>query len=346
MKKCVILTFSLLFCLQMTAQPTDSLTAEASIAKNVEENNVFASTPPSKDSVQKIEFTAPVPEESAEVYTHEAFQPAFLIGKWAKMGENHFKEVLSFDDEAYHLEKFFIDSESKMEENYLHYTFMKDSVVLNGIGLDETKAAFWIRKLTPDTLVLQDPETFDYHKFTRISTDMPAMPVIANVMNKHNGKLECMIDANTPAAEDLPCMHIADLNFSWTLDSLETKFGHPVRFVQSKKDSSIAKFVFHLTAFQGTQPELIVTHNSATDEISEIQLRGFGTNEDYNFSSIRLGDYISLVEQKLGKPSEKVFDNETLTTKWSYAPYPLVFEFKNKYVNGIKIYKRNAEENK
>lgn len=347
MKNNLIFVFLLTFALSIFAQPTDSLSADASVSKNVEPEPI--STMPvfieTKDSMEKVGFAEPEPEPGAEAYTHDAYIASFLIGQWQRIGE-HYKAILSFDDDSYLLEKYFSESDSKMEENYMHYTFMQDSVVLKGLANSEEKSAFWIRKLTPDTLVLQDPESFAFHKFMRITTDMPTMPQRENEIYLKDNALTCMANITTPAANQDDCLHIGNLNFSWTLDSIESVFGHAVRFVQSKKDSAIAKHVFNLKPFQGTQPELIITHNSVTDEIIEIQLRGFGTVEDLAFSSIRLGDYISYIEQKLGKPADKQFDNETLTTKWSYAPYPLVFEFKNKYVNGIKLMKRQEEESK
>lgn len=345
MKNNLILVFLLTFTLSVFAQPTDSLSADASVSKSLEPD--FVSRTPvfieTKDSMEKIGFAEPEPEPGAEVYTHEAFVASFLIGQWQRIGE-HYKAILSFNDESYLLEKYFSESDSKMEENYMNYVFMQDSVVLKGITNNEQKSAFWIRKLTPDTLVLQDPESFAFHKFIRITTDMPTMPKREKEIYLQNNVLTCMTNISTVASNQAECLHIGELDFSWKLDSIAAVFGPEVRFVQSKKDSAIAKHVFNLKSFQGTQPELIITHNRVTNEVIEIQLRGFGTVENLAFSSIRLGDYISYIEQKLGKPTDKQFDNETLTTKWSYAPYPLVFEFKNKYVNGIKLIKPSEME--
>lgn len=315
---------------------TDSLSAEAKIPEP-------APPLPSENLVVSAFESTELEASQVNAYTHTPFVGTFLIGEWEKVTK-HYKAVVRFDDESCRWEKYFLDSDSKMEQSDMNYAFMQDSILLKGRGLDDSKSSFWIRKLTPDSLVLQNPENFEYHVFTRKTTDMPALPPVQHSFRAVNRKLSCMADENTTSDNYNACLHIGALDLTWSLDSFEAVFGNPIRFVQSKSNPELGKHVFALKPFQGTQPELIVTHNSKIDKIIEIQIRGFGTVENLDLAGIRLGDYLTLVEQLLGKPTEKMYDNETITTKWLYSPYPVAFEFKNKYVNGIKIFVREEGE--
>ncbi len=340
-KVCLYAFLTLLMSVSLTAQ-TDSLTASGN-----EDSLVLSSTAPDSEAPMKekdaLEISGFEETPSETTISKPQFSENALIGKWERMG-NHFNATLSMDGEYYFMEKYFAASESKIGEVYMKYHFMQDSIILEGLAGDKNRFAFWLRKLTADSLVLQDAQNFEVHTFLRRNDTIASAPQRFGELLMINGVLTCGVDIETPSEDFSPCLRIGDLTMDITLDELEERYGHPVKFVQSKTDSTLSKYVFNLQSFEGTQPELIVTHKSDTDEIIELQIRGFGSLEGLNFSSVRLGDYIGYVEQRFGKPAESRKDNETLTTKWYYAPFPVMFEFKNKYVNGIKIFRKAGEE--
>lgn len=270
-------------------------------------------------------------------------QTSLFFGVWQRVG-GHYKATISITaDTLYYYEKFFSQSDSKMEDYWRRFMLSNDSLVLWEFGKLDTQHVFWVQRLTLDSLVLQDAETFEIEAFTRKSIEAPVITRPTNELKLMQGVLECDVDLSNATAGAMPCLHIGDLNLETRFAVFEERYGKPIRSIQSTKDSAVSKYLFHLPVFEGTQPELIVTYDKSKDEVREIQLRGYGVNEDLRFSSIKLGDYISYVEQKFGKPTDKTYDAETLITKWSYAPYPLMFEFKNKYVYGVKIFRKSQD---
>ncbi|MBX7241708.1 MAG: hypothetical protein K1X92_08155 [Bacteroidia bacterium] len=337
-KLCLFLFLSAIISVSLIAQ-TDTLTASGN------EDSLVLSPPSSGAEPPEVPMEISGFEEPSEETTikKNQFSENALIGKWERMG-NHYNATLTLDGEYYYMEKYFAASESKIGEVYMKYLFMQDSIILEGLAGDNSRSAFWLRKLTADSLVLQDAQNFELHTFLRTNDTISSAPQRFGELLMINGVLTCGVDIETPSEDFSPCLRIGELTMDITLDELEEKYGHPVKFVQSRKDSTLSKYVFNLQPFEGTQPELIVTHKSDTDEIIELQVRGFGSVEGLNFSSVRLGDYLGYVEQRFGKPAEIRKDNETLTTKWYYAPFPVMFEFKNKYVNGIKIFRKAGDE--
>lgn len=295
------------------------------------ETNIFADAGTSNQNTE----TATDP---AYVFAHPEFSSDVLLGKWKRVG-NFYGAELSIDPNIYYYEKFFINTHSKIEETMMKYSFMQDSIVMYEFGPEEgaKKVVLWIKELTTDTLTVQDAETFEIEKFIRADSVLPTVIRPMNELRYLRGVLDCETDMSGGST---PCIHISDLNLDLKLEAFEDKFGHVVAYKESKENPNIAKYVFHLNPYQGTQPELIVTYDSEHDEAQEIQIRGLGTEEDLSFSSIHLGDYVTYVERKLGKPAAVSEYIETGIVKWSFRPYPVVFEFKNRYVNGIKIYRK------
>lgn len=273
-------------------------------------------------------------------FSHSQFSPDVLLGKWKRVG-NFYGADLSIDENLFFYEKFFINTRCKIEETLMKYAFMQDSIIMHEFGPLEgaKKVVLWIRELTTDSLIVQDAETFEIERFVRADSTLPTVVRPANELRYLRGVLDCEPDMSQMSAGSNPCIHISDLNLDLKIDDFEEKFGHAAEYTESKEKAGIAKYVFHLKGYQGTQPLLIVTYNNTKDQTEEIQIRGLGSEEDLAFSSIHLGDYVTYVEKKLGKPTDIAEDMVTGIVKWSYKPYPIMFEFRNRYVNGIKIYR-------
>lgn len=275
------------------------------------------------------------------LYAHGTFSQVVLLGKWKRVG-NFYSADLSIDDNLFFYEKYFINTHCKIEETMMKYSFMNDSLVMHEFGPEEgaKKVVLWLKQLTTDSLIVQDAETFEIERFVRADSTLPDVAIPSNELRYLRGVLECVPDMSRSSVGADACIHISDLNLDLKIEDFEERFGNATQYVESKEDVNISKYVFHLKSYQGTQPEIIVTYNNAKDQTQEIQVRGLGTEENLAFSSIHLGDYITYVEKKLGKPADVAEDLDRGTLKWSYKPFPVMFEFKNRYVNGIKIYRK------
>ena len=281
------------------------------------------------------------PTDPMYLYPRATFSADVLLGKWKRVG-NFYGADLSIDDNIYYYEKYFINTHCKIEETMMKYVFGVDSLVMHEFGPEEgaQKIVLWIKQLTTDSLIVQDAETFEIERFIRADSTLPEIIRPTNELRFLRGVLDCEPDMSQMSSGSNPCIHLSELNLDLKIEDFEEKFGHTIQYIESKEDPNIAKYLFNLQSYQGTQPQLIVTYNNSADQALEIQIRGLGAEEDLAFSAIHLGDYVTYVEKKLGKPAEISDDIQSGIVKWSYKPYPVVFEFKNRYVNGIKIYKQ------
>lgn len=281
------------------------------------------------------------PTDEQYLYSHGTFSQVVLLGKWKRVG-NFYSADLSIDDNLFFYEKYFINTHCKIEETMMKYTFMNDSLVMHEFGPEEgaKKVVLWLKQLTTDSLIVQDAETFEIERFIRADSTLPDVPMPSNELRYVRGVLNCVQDMSHSSVGSDACIHIGDLNLDLKLEYFEERFGNASQYVESKDEANISKYVFHLKPYQGTQPELIVTYDNAKEQTQEIQVRGLGSEENLAFSAIHLGDYITYVEKKLGKPADITEDTDKGTLKWSYKPFPVIFEFKNRYVNGIKIYRK------
>lgn len=124
-----------------------------------------------------------------------------------------------------------------------------------------------------------------------------------------------------------------------TLDELETQYGKPYQVIENGESEN------RIYVFQASEnlpiPYIVVTY--VNDKVDAIQLTGFSTDSNLDFSSLKLGDSVGVVKNRLGPPSDTSKAQDINGIEWTYYPFPISIQFIKDKLYSIRIY-NNMEE--
>ncbi len=148
-----------------------------------------------------------------------------------------------------------------------------------------------------------------------------------------NGSLPCytrIIDDSV-----VTCYTFGLISFNTDIKEMKSLFGPPIKELPGEND--VTSFIFPLKFNQRVSGYIVYSVKNGV--VESLQMTGFTDDSRLKFSSIRLGDYYTYVEQRLGKPSSKRILKDIKAELWEYYSYKFSFEVKENKVISIRIYK-------
>src|SRR5690606_32540661 len=137
-------------------------------------------------------------------------------------------------------------------------------------------------------------------------------------------KIACYLNDNktTKAGK---CLRLAEVSFYNNLEDVNKIYGKPIN---SGVNNDNTKWYSYLINKEDKKTSPLLTITTKENKIIKINLSGYKSNDNASFSSIRLGDYLSFVKQKLGEPYYKKEVKAAGDETWVYMPVPIEIEFK------------------
>ncbi len=155
-----------------------------------------------------------------------------------------------------------------------------------------------------------------------------------NEFRRAGDSLVCITEKYTDSAPPyLQCLRIGPIFVGQSHADVSKLLGEPWKILQEDK-STILK-VYPINTNHEKVPYWVVTFKSGIVDV--IQLTGTHAGKDLTFSSIRLGDSMSKVTEILGNPAATKPVAEIGGELWSYRPFPISVEIKDKRVYSIRI---------
>jgi len=255
-----------------------------------------------------------------------------LAGKWAWEHKNMSAEVY-FGEGTYFVKVYLIDTDIKFSESFSYVKAMDDTLVFSSISFENNPSQlryYVIKTLTDEKLELLDLSRNEIDVYTNINHKKYNLSETRIDEFYFNGAIGCV---SSEIREDYNnCLNFNSVSILSSIVEIEEMLGEPYSIVNQ---AGIDYRIYLLPSHDESPPYLAVSLNDK-NELQSIQLSGIKTGDDFSFSGIRLGDYFGMVEDRLGKPSGiKKLDAQT--ELWTYNPYPISFEIKDKLVSSIKL---------
>jgi len=255
-----------------------------------------------------------------------------LVGTW-KWGNDEYESVVSFSWSDYHVTTYLAGTQSKVRETFLHYEVDNDTITFSEsetINPTSVTSRYVIRELTDSVMRLENLDIGAIDQYVRVSDEMPEIEQYKfNEFYFDGGGLVCISDRER---EDyLNCLNFNIFSIDSPLKEVERIFGKPFNIVEHLEKNYR---IYVLDDVENTEAYLAI--NQEQGEIQSMQMTGLYTLEDLSFSSIRLGDYYTMVVQRLGAPSKKERIDEQ-TELWDYAPFSFSLEMRNDKVYSVKL---------
>ena len=258
-----------------------------------------------------------------------------IIGSW-KWVVSNYEGTAYFDDTEYKMQLNIMGTESRISEIFRYYK-VENGKVLFAIKPFETAmksnkiTEYLLKEINNEKMILIDSKGNE-DTYERISLEKPTINKIRiNEFDASSGAPMCITDKKADGY--LPCLCFGNIDFSTSLSKIESIYGNPYRTIENDEGSKTK--VYLLKTDGESYPYFAITFNK--NSITSIQLTGIRLLEEISFSSIRLGDHHSFVEQKLGLPSSKHDVQEIQGEMWDYRPFPITIEFKDDLVYSIRL---------
>jgi hypothetical protein len=254
------------------------------------------------------------------------------VGIW-EWKNDKYESKIHFTWREYYVETFLEGTNIKVRETYLFYEIDNDTINFAEtaeIMASEVTSKYVIKELTDTSLMLEDLDRGTADRYTRISDDMPDIRQFkANEFYNTEGGMTCI--SGQPYENYLNCLSFKQFSIESSKREVERKFGSPYNILEHM---DVTYHVYVLKEVEKTEAYLAINYQDG--KIASMQMTGLYSIEDLSFSSIRLGDYYTMVISRLGEPSkrEKLEDGIEL---WDYAPYSFSFEIRFNQVYSIKL---------
>jgi hypothetical protein len=256
-----------------------------------------------------------------------------LIGSWEWKNEKY-KGIAEIDSNVIHNLIYFINTDVKVLETYNYYQQEKNKLYLSENKLtsaDKKNADTYKIKFNGENSFTLTGTSEDLYE--KKSSELPQItryePGEINLVNK---KLQCT-GQNQKEGKARECLSIGNINFFNTYNDVTARLGKPFNTVTNSDNSKTYTFLVYPK--DKKTPHLLVTMKD--EKIIRLQLKGYKSNDDFSFSSIRLGDYYTFVKHKFGEPYFKKEVKAAGDETWVYSPIPITIEFRLNKVSSITI---------
>lgn len=255
-----------------------------------------------------------------------------LVGAW-KWENREYESKVYFTWRQYFVETYLAGTNSKVRETYLNYEINNDTIVFSEaeeINEFAITSKYVIKKLTDSLLVLENLDIGATDIYTRLNNDMPEIVKYKfDEFYYSGGGIACISDRELDNYHN--CLNFKMISIESSQADVERLLGKPYNILEHLEKTY---HVYVLEDVDNTEAYVAVNYDNG--RIASLQMTGLYTMEDLSFSSIRLGDYYTMVINRLGEPSkrERIDDNIEL---WDYAPFSFSFEIRNNLVYSVKL---------
>lgn len=255
-----------------------------------------------------------------------------LDGTWEWQNEN-LQGLFNYDHGKYFNQVFFKGTNIKLSEHFSYYQFSGDSIIFSTVPFDENPDSFTyykLMKVKSDSMEMMDLSTQEIDRYVRISAE-PRKFSNANLDEFYfRGGLACVSEEVKPDYNN--CLNFNTVGINSTKDDLDSTFGEPY---STFSQNGVEYTIYLIPSELDNSPYIAVSWNE-DGELASIQMTGEKTDDSFAFSGIRLGDYYTMVENRLGKArSIQEIDNQTKL--WSYDPFTISIELRDDQVYSIKL---------
>lgn len=255
-----------------------------------------------------------------------------IEGRWRWQNQELSGDAF-FSRDAYLIKLYARGTDIRVSEAFAYIRQSGDTLIFSNKPMDANPDSVSYHLITSLTntsmhlLDLQRNETNVYYNVNRERYELS--PIRANEFY-YSGTMTCAAPVNNPHYNN--CLNFKSVSILSTIEEIEALLGDPYTTLEQ---GGIEYTVYLIPTEQESQPYLVISVNEI-NLLESIQLTGEKTNDDFSFSGIRLGDYYTLVENRLGPPSTK--EQVTPTTQmWLYSPFPVSIEIENGTVSSIKL---------
>lgn len=256
-----------------------------------------------------------------------------LKGRWTWENKELSGDVY-IGEGTYSIKVFVKDTDIKVSESFSYFQQRGDTLVFSDISFDSnpTELGYYlIKQLKNDQMKLFDLQNKETDKYVNIDHKEYRLSKVNVDEFYFTGGIGC-VSTNPESRDYNNCLNFKSISILSTIDEVEQLLGKPYSTVEQGETS----YIIYLIPSELESPPYLAVSLNEQNKLETIQLTGEKVDDKYAFSGIRLGDYYTMVESRLGKPIETQ-DLDEVTQLWSYNPHQISIEIKNGLVYSIKL---------
>lgn len=257
-----------------------------------------------------------------------------LSGEWDWRNEKYEGTSL-IDSDVMKTKIYFKDSDTKVLETFYYYVVDRNRIYLseNPIDIENLKSFDYYKFKQSDQngFLIQGANGDEIYK-KKGDVDGKVYPFKKDEIYRIDDKQKCLDQQGKPQPAG-KCLSLAEVNFYMTYDEVVKKYGKPLSSIINADNSQT--FIFRVNPKDKKPSKLDVTVKE--DKIVRLKLSGYKSDDKASFSSIRLGDFYTMVKNRLGEPYYKKEVKAAGDETWVYTPIPITIEFKLNKVASITI---------
>lgn len=257
-----------------------------------------------------------------------------LIGTWIWNENENYDVEIRFDDKYFEFLAYGKGNDSKLHDYFFKYSIDNDTISFYSATSQNDSVIFIyvIKSITDNEFNFLDPGDESNYLYKRLSTEKPQIfPIRLNEFHYLGNALAYVSDSSHNNNDEN--YSIGWIKLKTKISKIDKELGNPVQILDGI--NGIKNRIYLLDTIDNNINYIVISEKS--DTINAIQLTGYKSNLDFSFSSVRLGDYSSYVDQKLGPMSTKEKVEDINGEIWRYDPFPFSIEFVNDRVYSIRL---------
>lgn len=264
-----------------------------------------------------------------------------LIGTW-ETSKGNLKIIKKFNQENCLTEFYMKEFNAKTQELETKYTIENGKLIhtwktIKGKGKFENKTESFKIEFLSDSLVKLTAKGNEIFEYRKTSTEIPYTSIRKNnTFLSDNFGIGCISDTLNNSEGYMNCLCFEEINFNTTIEEFINKFGEPARVMDNSDGSKY--YIFILSKPKETFSYIAV--QKLNNETIALQLTGKDNKIPFSFSTIKLGDYNTFVQQRLGSNFKESKVGEINGFMWDYNPFPFSIEFVDQRVYSIRLSKK------
>ncbi len=260
------------------------------------------------------------------LFSRDYIHKELLLGTWKRKGKST-SMMGYFGENTY--EAIYSDSRSnsKLYEQYIYYSLRNDSLTFYTDSLKEhVKWNFKLMSVNNRHLVVKTTQS-GVLTFDRVSDNTSPLQTRKHTFHLQAGKLICGF-TQYASAQQGSCLRLSeDLFVGMTKEELTKELW----FAKFHKVSD-TKWTFH-------DGRSTIALHFKDDHLRNIKWYGFGDSGRFDFAGISVGDMITYLEQRLGKPTvvKRAKEKGDATEWWYYEPFHFRIQIQAEKVHVIEL---------
>lgn len=256
-----------------------------------------------------------------------------LTGKWYWENDDYTGEVY-FEGGKYLIKLYSKGTDIKITESFSYYTKSADTLIFSdrsNNNNEQESSYYLIEKHTDTELELFDIANSTTDKYANIDHKNYGLSKVTVDEFYFDGAIGCVSDDLNQQGYN-NCLNFNSISILSSVAEIEQILGEPY----SKVEQAGTNYIVYLIPSDLDSPPYLAISLNDQNNLETIQLTGNKVGDEFAFSGIRLGDYYTMVEKRIGKPTE-IDQLDEQTELWSYEPHKISIELRNSLVYSIKL---------